>query len=161
MGRFQRASLVAIGLVLVLSVAARALAGGSEAGTSEPAALQPQGLLAEAPPAASEALEPGALERWLPLLTEGSLFALIGFALGYTTRKLVKLLLILLALAFVAVQAAVHFGGLEVDWGGVIGWLNAHLLNLRENATVPEMLTDRVPAAGGLGTGYLLGFRRG
>ena len=41
----------------------------------------------------------GRIEAWLPYLTEASFFGLIGFAVGYATRKLVRMLLIGIAIA--------------------------------------------------------------
>ena len=101
------------------------------------------------------------LERSLPYLTEGSFFALIGFALGYATRKFVKVGLILLAFFFVGLQALVWTGTVSVDWGGILGKLNALLFNLKENETMTQFLTRRVPSAGGMLAGYLIGFHRG
>src|SRR5262245_16846786 len=54
--------------------------------------------------------EPTPVERALPYVTEGSLFGLIGFALGYASRKFVKLGLIVLALFFVGLQALAWTG---------------------------------------------------
>ena len=89
-------------------------------------------------------------------------FALIGFALGYTTRKLFKIGLVLLALGFVALQALVHFGAVEVDWSAAVAKLNELVLNVREQGgSIRELLSDRVPAVGGMATGYFLGLRRG
>lgn len=103
---------------------------------------------------------PGAAKT-LPYLTEGSFFALLGFALGYASRKAVKLLLILLALAFVGLQGLIFAGVAQVDWGLLVEKLNALVLNVREGTTVTDWLADRLPSAGGLVAGYLLGFRRG
>jgi len=101
------------------------------------------------------------LERALPYLTEGSFFGLIGFALGYASRKFVKVALILLAFFFVALQALVWTGTVSVDWSGLLGKLNALLFNLRENESMTQFLTRRIPSAGGMLAGYLIGFHRG
>lgn len=101
------------------------------------------------------------LERSLPYVTEGSFFGLIGFALGYATRKFVKLGLILLALFFVGLQALVWTGTVSVDWSGMLGKLNALLFNLRENESMTQFLTRRIPSAGGMLAGYFIGFQRG
>jgi uncharacterized membrane protein (Fun14 family) len=106
---------------------------------------------------------PGAtpLERSLPYVTEGSFFGLIGFALGYASRKFVKVGLILVALFFVGLQALVWTGTVSVDWSGMVGKLNALLFNLQENETMTQFLARRVPSAGGMLAGYLVGFQRG
>ena len=105
--------------------------------------------------------EPTGLEKSIPYLTEGSFFALIGFALGYASRKVVKVGLILLALLFVGLQGLSYLEVIQIDWHRAIEVLNNLILNLNENATVTEVLKDRLPTVGALGAGYLLGFRRG
>ncbi|HEX6884285.1 MAG TPA: FUN14 domain-containing protein [Planctomycetota bacterium] len=107
------------------------------------------------------AAEPTPLERALPYLTEGSLFGLIGFALGYASRKFVKLALILLALFFVGLQALVWTGSASIDWSGLLGKLNALVFNLQENESMSAFLTRRIPAGGGMLLGYWIGFQRG
>ncbi len=101
------------------------------------------------------------LERSLPYVTEGSFFGLIGFALGYASRKFVKLGLILLALFFLGLQALVWTGNVSVDWGGLVGKLNGLLFNLQENESITQFLTRRIPSAGGMLAGYFIGFQRG
>lgn len=108
-----------------------------------------------------QAPEATPLERSLPYVTEGSFFGLIGFALGYASRKFVKLGLILLALFFLGLQALVWTGTVSVDWSGMIGKLNALIFNLQENETMTQFLTRRIPSAGGMLAGYLIGFQRG
>jgi len=107
------------------------------------------------------AAEPTPLERSLPYLTEGSLFGLIGFALGYASRKFVKLGLIVLALFFVGLQALVWTGSVSIDWSGLLGKLNALVFNLQENESMSAFLTRRIPAGGGMLLGYWIGFQRG
>lgn len=101
------------------------------------------------------------LERSLPYVTEGSFFGLIGFALGYASRKFVKVGLILVALFFLVLQALVWTGTVSVDWSGLIGKLNALIFNLQENETMTQFLTRRIPSGGGMLAGYLIGFQRG
>jgi len=154
----QKVVLALLAVTLTGSVALRALSGPAP----QPAGDAPAGAQGfTAAGAQPEAAEPGPLERLLPYLTEASLFGLIGFALGYTTRKLFKLALILVAIGFVALQAMVYAGWFEVDWGGLLGKLNEWIFNLKESTSVSEFLTDRVPAAGSLLVGALVGFRRG
>jgi len=104
---------------------------------------------------------PGGPESEQPYVTEGSFFGLIGFALGYASRKFVKLGLILLALFFVALQALVWTGTVSVDWQGIIGKLNELVFNLKQDQSMTQFLTRRIPSGGGLLAGYLFGFQRG
>jgi uncharacterized membrane protein (Fun14 family) len=172
MSRWNKIVLGTIVSVLVLSMGARALLGSSEPPpgpaprSAQGSAVAPAGLVAGVPGqgesrAAEPAPEPGALETALPYVSEGSFFALIGFALGYASKKVVKLMLIFLAIFFVAIQALSFGGVLTVDWSRAVELLNNLILNLNENETVGQVLKDKLPTAGALGAGYWLGFRKG
>lgn len=166
MSGHHKAVLVVICLVLLGSIAARAWTardgGGDGGGGGSGAPAGASSFLQGSSGSRAAPDEPeGPVEQALPAVTEASFFALIGFALGYTTKKLVKLGLLLVALAFVVVQLLVHFGVLEVDWNALTEKLNRLVLNVREDGSVQELLTDRIPTAGGLGAGWLLGLRRG
>ena len=158
----QKILLGSAGVVLAGSVAARAVLAGEKeppGGSAPPPGAS--GLVAPGAGTTSDAAEPGALEAALPYLTEGSFFALMGFAVGYATRKLVRLLLILVAVFFVGVQLLSSQGILEMDWQAALGWVNDLILNLKENQTFTELLKDKVPTTGAFFAGLLVGFKRG
>ena len=175
---FQKTILYALVLFFVGSLAARAALGGDSPG-SEPSpgsgrtALAPGAEQAGGKsflPGLEEALggtaeapaESGSIEALLPVFTEASFFGLIGFALGYASRKILKLGLIFLAVFFVGVQGLVHAEIIqEVDWPKAVDYVNNFILNLKENNTFSDWLTDRVPTAGSLIGGYVFGLRRG
>jgi uncharacterized membrane protein (Fun14 family) len=170
MGGFQRLLLVATLAVLVLSVAARAYfqtqAGqtpGEAVGNIGASFLSGEPAAGGGAPAGPDgaAAEPEGLERYLPLLTEGSFFALIGFGLGYASRKLVKVLLIFLAIFFIGLQGLVYAGVADVDWSKAVAVLNDWILNIRQDEPLTAFLKEKVPSAAALLGGYLVGFRRG
>lgn len=166
MSKLQKVVLCTLIVALIGSVAARAaiLSKRPEAASGASSALQPSSYVASGEKSASTAQhdeQAGALERSLPFVTEASLFALIGFALGYATRKVFKLALLVIALVFIAIQTLSYFNLLDVEWGGVVGWINKAILNLKENESITKFLTRRVPSVGSLVVGYFLGFRRG
>ncbi len=97
----------------------------------------------------------------LPIVSEASFFGLIGFALGYTSRKLVKIGFVVIALAFVGLQALSFSGVVTIDWQRLIDIVNAFVLNINQNDSIGEILKDRIPSAGALVGGYFLGFRKG
>jgi uncharacterized membrane protein (Fun14 family) len=166
LSKFQTIALVSLVVLLIASVAARAMyLSTHEAKTSSGASstLQPNSYLTKSERSAepSSTHDQGAVEKSLPYITEGSLFGLIGFALGYATRKIFKLALFAIALVFIAIQALTYFKVMNVEWGPVITWLNEALLNLKQNESITEFFTKRVPSIGAMGVGYLLGFKRG
>ncbi|MSR62801.1 MAG: hypothetical protein EXS08_10200 [Planctomycetes bacterium] len=157
--RLQLALLALLVLALLASVGYRAYTRTHADGrATKPAGAT--GLVTD-PARGGETPAATQLERSLPYVTEGSFFGLIGFALGYASRKFVKLGLILVALFFVGLQALAWTGTVSVDWSGMLGKLNALLFNLQENESMTQFLTRRIPSAGGMAVGYLIGFQRG
>lgn len=166
MSRLQKLALWSLVVLLIASVAARAAFLSTKPASSggSSSAVEPSSYLASTKgdsAAAAHDEQAGALEKALPYVTEGSLFGLIGFALGYATRKVFKLGLLLIALAFVAIQALTYFDLVNVEWGPVVVWINKALLNLKENESFTQFLTKRVPSVGALLAGYVFGFQRG
>ncbi len=161
--RVQRAVLIVLSVLLVGSAIARGvmLAQRAPSRSATDTTLAPSNYLASTRSAAQEPQSSGVIEDALPYVTEGSLFALIGFALGYTTRKIFKIGLLLLAVAFIAIQALTYAKVASVDWGGLVDWLNRAVLNLKENDTVTQFVTRRIPSTGALVAGAALGFKRG
>lgn len=151
----QRIVLGGLGLALAGSVALRVLTG-SDGGESTLAPMS-SSFVGDA----SVPNEGAGLERFLPYLTEASFFGLIGFALGYATRKVFKLALLLIAAAFIVVQLLVSTGHIAVDWLGVRSAINQFLFNLKENESITAFLKNRIPSAGALLAGWYFGFRRG
>ncbi len=159
MPAFQKAVLVLVTLILVASVGARMLVGEPSRPAPNP---MPEGVRSFASETAAKS--PAPAEGWqalLPVVTEASLFGLIGFALGYTSRKALKLLLILIAVAFVVVQILVARGDLTVDWGGVVRASQAWILNLQADVPITEFLKTRIPTAAAFVACWFVGFRRG
>ncbi|MHC4375415.1 MAG: FUN14 domain-containing protein [Planctomycetota bacterium] len=164
MNPLQKIVLALLAGVLVVAGAGRALLGGDD----EPAAPKSEFVGSSefidlGTPEQEPEPQPGqAIEDLLPYFTEASFFGLIGFALGYTSRKVVKLGLILLTLIFAAIQG-LHMAGVieNVDWGKAIELVNHWILNLKEDQSVTEWLTDKVPSAGALLAGYFIGFKQG
>jgi len=156
---FQKAVLVLVVLILVASVAARMLIGEPSQPASNPMPDSARSFATE-----TAAKGPAPAEGWqalLPVITEASLFGLIGFALGYTSRKALKLLLLLIAIAFVVVQILVARGDLTVDWGGVVRASQAWILNLQADVPITEFLETRIPTAIAFVVCWFVGFRRG
>lgn len=171
---FKKLVLGAIGLIFVSSIICRVAWGSSNTERSQAVASSAQSQLPEgamgfveggAPRVDGEVLpgeeETGALEDLLPIFTEASFFAMIGFALGYASRKVVKIGMILLAVFFALLQVLTYAEVTTIDWGRLVEILNDWILNLKENQSITDVLTDRVPTAGSLIAGYVLGFRKG
>jgi uncharacterized membrane protein (Fun14 family) len=102
-----------------------------------------------------------ALETALPYLTEGSAAGLLGFAVGYATRKVVRVLLVLVGVLVVGLQLLSSQGIVDVDWGAALGLVNDAVLDVSGDRTLGETLRDRLPPTGAFAGGLFVGFRRG
>lgn len=169
----KKAALFTILGVLALSVVARVVLGGGGE-TAQPASAngaaqaQPDSFLPGgtkppqgAGPQPAATAEPEGLEKALPYITEGSFFAVIGFALGYASKKFLKVGLIVLAFFFVGLQVLSFTGVVTIDWSRAVSLLNEFVLNVKQDQTFTQVLTARLPSAGALLGAYAIGFRSG
>lgn len=168
---FKAVCLIVICLALGGSVAGRVLTKDDATEATSPPPRSTSGVddltgnlqPTDAPPAAAPKAKKEAegFEKALPVVSEASFFAFIGFALGYATRKVVKLAMIFVAILFMTLQGLSYLEVVQIDWGRALELVNGFILNLKENQSVGEILKDRIPTAGALMGGYFLGFRKG
>lgn len=156
---FRMIALTVIVLVTVAAVGARIVLAADADPTPASPGLTTLSATTTSPDATGA--EPSPVEEALPYVTEGGFFAIVGFALGYASRKLLKLALILLALVFVAIQGLSAAEVLTVDWDAAVALANEAVLNVKQDQSWTEWLKARLPTTGGLVAGYALGFRRG
>ena len=136
------------------SSAARRLAGGDSlvpTGTTNP----------QTPAPAPTESEPGTAEKTLPVVSEASFFAMVGFALGYFAKKLVKLALIFLALVFIVLQVLGYVDIISINWSRAVELFNRVVIGATGDQGFITILKNRLPAGAGLGGGYILGYRKG
>lgn len=100
----------------------------------------------------------------------GSAVAPLGFGgvagavVGYTAKKLSKLVALALGLLFIAVQLLVHYGFVEVHWDRVqhtaeSAWKGAGGVTLAERAW--QVISANLPFGGGFAAGFVIGFKLG
>ena len=87
-----------------------------------------------------------------------------GAAVGYTAKKMTKLVALLLGLAFITVQLLAYYGLAEIDWGAVQSsaegvWRGSDGVSLAQKFW--HILTANLPFGGGFVAGFVLGFRMG
>ena len=105
----------------------------------------------------------------LSQLLGGSLGALgfggvAGAAVGYTAKKVTKLVALVLGLAFILLQVLVYKGLIAVNWSAVQTtaegvWADPHGVTLADRAW--EILSANLPFGGGFAAGFALGFKLG
>jgi uncharacterized membrane protein (Fun14 family) len=167
----RRLVLLLMILVSVSIVGRMALASRNEqtatadSGTTDPdsglTTLMPQDPGDRREAEAAEQEPPGVVDKLLPFLTEGGIAMLIGIALGMATRAVAKLAAIVLAIVFIVIQFLAMKGVLTMDWGAFANWLHDFVLNFSSDEGVGSLVKHKLPAAGSLIIGYLLGLKRG
>jgi uncharacterized membrane protein (Fun14 family) len=93
---------------------------------------------------------------------------LVGYAIGFALKKILKLMLIIVGflagMFFVSVQLLQKYGVSTVDWdklGNDISTQMQHLVTNFDITNVHNLFhTLGIPVSGGLGLGFLAGFVR-
>lgn len=111
--------------------------------------------------ASSGTAEVDKLTEYLPMVTEASFFGLIGFALGYFSRKVVKVGLILIGIGFIAAQGLSYVGVVDIKWDRAIDLVNGAILDIKGSQSWKEIFAHKIPTMGALIAGYFVGFRKG
>ncbi len=87
-----------------------------------------------------------------------------GLVVGYTAKKLTKLVALALGVAFILVQALVYLGVIEVNWTVVQSaaegaWQDTEGVTLADRAW--DVLVANLPFGGDLLAGFAIGFKIG
>ena len=87
-----------------------------------------------------------------------------GLVVGYTAKKLTKLLALLLGITFILLQVLVYEGFITVNWGAVettaeTVWTDPHGVTLADR--VWDVLTANLPFGGGFVAGFAIGIKLG
>ena len=99
-----------------------------------------------------------------PILPSLGFGGAAGLAVGYTAKKLTKLLALLLGCAFILLQLAAYEGFVTVNWDAVQGtaahvWTDPHGVTLADRLW--EIVTANLPFGSGFVAGFALGLRLG
>ncbi|CAN5647596.1 FUN14 domain-containing protein [soil metagenome] len=104
------------------------------------------------------------LDSLMPYLGQLTFGALAGFAVGYTLKKVGKLMALLLGVLFICLQLLAYYGFVSIDWPRVQEsmdpLLGAEPLNQTWRGLL-ELLTANVPFAAAFVPSMILGLRQG
>ncbi|MEF2278646.1 FUN14 domain-containing protein [Deinococcus sp. YIM 134068] len=95
-----------------------------------------------------------------PLLPGLSVGTLLGFATGLALRKLGRVVLVALGLLVLAVQLLAFHDLLTVNWTRVQSLAEPLFQRQEGGAWLLDILTARLPFAGGFTAGLLVGLRK-
>jgi uncharacterized membrane protein (Fun14 family) len=111
-----------------------------------------------------------ALATVKPVVGNVTFGTVMGYCSATAMKKIGQVLAILVGITFVSLQVAVHSGYIQVDWNKIqIGFKEKidatgdGKINMDDAKVywkkVKEVLTHRLPAAGGFSFGFLYGLR--
>ncbi|MBK7106789.1 MAG: FUN14 domain-containing protein [Ignavibacteriae bacterium] len=102
------------------------------------------------------------MEEIIFALKSGGIGLLSGIAVGFISKKVSKILVFFIAVAFILIQVAIYNGYLEVDW---LSWGNkaADLVKGADISTdsIKELFVRNVPFAIAALVGFIFGFKKG
>jgi uncharacterized membrane protein (Fun14 family) len=100
----------------------------------------------------------------IPLLSQLGFGGVVGFLVGFTLKKVSKLVAIALGLIFILLQVLAYYGIVVIQWGPVASWWSqvAEPQKLQGLwTTLRDLLFTNVPALAGAVPGFLLGLKKG
>ncbi len=89
---------------------------------------------------------------------------LAGAVVGYTTKKMTKMLALLLGALFVVIQLLAYYGWIQVDWVAVQSTAEQAVQSEEGRGAAEQawtILTANLPWGGGFVAGFALGFKLG
>merc|ERR1712130_123500 len=111
-----------------------------------------------------------ALEKAKPLLAQASFGGVMGYCSGMALKKVGRAVAFLVGVTFIGLQTAVSMGYIDVDWSKVkddavktIDKTGDGKLDVEDAKEywriLKDMLTNKLPSAGGFSLGFLYGVR--
>ncbi len=99
----------------------------------------------------------GNAKYWLGTLGGGGI---AGLAVGYTLKKVAKVVAIILGIAFISLQYLAYKELITIDWDKIKGSVNEQQLEQSAQGLM-SILTYNLPFAGSFLVGFWIGFKKG
>lgn len=102
------------------------------------------------------------LEGLLFALKSGGIGLLSGVAVGFISKKVSKIMVFFLAVAFILVQVAIYNGYIEIDW---LSWKDT-AVDVVKNTKLPtssikDIILRNIPFSVAALVGFIFGFKKG
>ncbi|RLG92553.1 MAG: hypothetical protein DRO36_01225 [Candidatus Hecatellales archaeon] len=103
-----------------------------------------------------------AIETFYPLLGQLGFGGILGFVIGYTSKKLLKILMVFIGLFFMALLYLSYTGFIQINYDKISATTEAFLRNLFGGGlSLPLFLSSNIPFIGSFIVGFGLGFKTG
>lgn len=84
-----------------------------------------------------------------------------GFIVGFAFKKMMKTILVLIGLFFLALQYLDYVGFIELHYDRLVQAAQGWVSTFQGNLSALTFLTANIPLAGGFAVGFSLGFKKG
>ena len=96
-----------------------------------------------------------------PVLWQIGFGGIVGWGVGFFTKKIAKIIIIAAALVFICIQILIHFGYIPgIEWArlgkDITNAIDKNFLN-----TVWNLLVNNLPFAGSFAVFFLIGLKKG
>jgi uncharacterized membrane protein (Fun14 family) len=102
------------------------------------------------------------MEAILFILKSGGIGLLSGVAVGFISKKLSKILVFFIALAFILLQVAIYNGYLNVDW---LSWKDTAVEVVKQTklptSSIKDIILRNIPFSIAALVGFVFGFKKG
>lgn len=101
-------------------------------------------------------------EMLTPFATQLGFGGLSGLAVGYAFKKLLKILVVLVGLFFVALMYLAYVDFIEINYDKISSAFQGLISSLQSGSfDLPAFITGNVPFAGSFVVGFGIGFKMG
>ena len=96
------------------------------------------------------------------ILKSAGIGLLTGIAVGFVSKKISKIAVFFIAVAFIALQLAIYNGYIHIDW---LSWKDTAVEVVRQTeiptTTIIDILLRNLPFSIGAVVGFIFGFKKG
>lgn len=102
------------------------------------------------------------MEGILFALKSGGIGLLSGVAVGFISKKISKIMVFFIALAFILLQVAIYNGYINIDW---LSWKDTAVEVVKQTklptASIQDIVLRNIPFSIAALVGFLFGFKKG
>lgn len=102
------------------------------------------------------------MEVILFILKSAGIGLLSGVAVGFISKKISKIAVFFIAVAFILIQVAIYNGYIEIDW---LSWKDTAVNAMKETklptASLKEIIMRNIPFSVAALVGFIFGFKKG
>jgi uncharacterized membrane protein (Fun14 family) len=102
------------------------------------------------------------LDFFAPLAAQLGFGGVVGFAIGYAVKKILKIIVIFIGIYFISLLYLSHVGFIKINYDRIISAFETFASKLLHGGvTIPSFMTANIPFIGSFIVGFGLGLKVG